>query len=114
MHNVLKQRLGAVRYSQDATRTVSNHLIEIIEVLGIEAARNALMKVSFFSSVPVKYTPLFTPPMDWQVASGTLSCGPSTLVQCCSYCGGSFLKICGTIVRMYVILARGVLSCSPM
>lgn len=28
----------------DATRTVSNHLIEIIEVLGIEAARNALMK----------------------------------------------------------------------
>ncbi len=31
--------------SVDATRTVSNHLIEIIEVLGIEAARNALMKV---------------------------------------------------------------------
>lgn len=31
--------------SVDPTRTVSNHLIEIIEVLGIEAARNALMKV---------------------------------------------------------------------
>ena len=30
----------------DYTRTVSNHLIEIIDVLGIEAARNALMKVS--------------------------------------------------------------------
>ena len=29
----------------DYTRTVSNHLIEIIDVLGIEAARNALMKV---------------------------------------------------------------------
>lgn len=29
----------------DPTRTVSNHLIEIIDVLGIEAARNALMKV---------------------------------------------------------------------
>ena len=29
----------------DYTRTVSNHLMEIIEVLGIEAARNALMKV---------------------------------------------------------------------
>ena len=30
----------------DAMRTVSNHLIEIIDVLGIEAARNALMKVA--------------------------------------------------------------------
>ena len=30
----------------DYTHTVSNHLIEIIDVLGIEAARNALMKVS--------------------------------------------------------------------
>ena len=29
----------------DYTRTVSNHLIEIIDVLGIEAGRNALMKV---------------------------------------------------------------------
>ncbi len=31
----------------DYTRTVSNHLIEIIDVLGIEAGRNALMKVRF-------------------------------------------------------------------
>ncbi|GFH17712.1 DNA-directed RNA polymerase subunit, partial [Haematococcus lacustris] len=28
----------------DATRTTSNHLIEIISVLGIEAVRNALLK----------------------------------------------------------------------
>ena len=28
----------------DYTRTVSNHLIEVIDVLGIEAARNALLK----------------------------------------------------------------------
>ena len=28
----------------DATRTVSNHLVEIIDVLGIEAARLALLK----------------------------------------------------------------------
>lgn len=35
----------------DPTRTVSNHLIEIIDVLGIEAARNALMKVYGFVSI---------------------------------------------------------------
>ena len=28
----------------DATRTVSNHLVEVIDVLGIEAARGALLK----------------------------------------------------------------------
>ena len=28
----------------DATRTVSNHLVEIIDVLGIEAARLALLR----------------------------------------------------------------------
>lgn len=28
----------------DHTRTISNHLVEIIEVLGIEAVRNALLK----------------------------------------------------------------------
>ena len=29
----------------DYTRTVSNHIIDIIDVLGIEAARAALLKV---------------------------------------------------------------------
>lgn len=37
----------------DPTRTVSNHLIEIIDVLGIEAARNALMKVHRLFRRPV-------------------------------------------------------------
>ena len=31
----------------DYTRTVSNHIIDIIDVLGIEAARAALLKVCF-------------------------------------------------------------------
>ncbi len=31
----------------DYTRTVSNHIIDIIDVLGIEAARAALLKVGF-------------------------------------------------------------------
>ena len=29
----------------DHTQTISNHLVEIIEVLGIEAVRSALLKV---------------------------------------------------------------------
>ena len=32
----------------DYTRTVSNHIIDIIDVLGIEAARAALLKVPCF------------------------------------------------------------------
>ena len=37
----------------DYTRTVSNHLIEIIDVLGIEAGRNALMKVHAFLTIRI-------------------------------------------------------------
>ena len=36
----------------DYTRTVSNHIIDIIDVLGIEAARAALLKVPQLSSFP--------------------------------------------------------------
>lgn len=34
----------------DYTRTVSNHIIDIIDVLGIEAARAALLKVKILKS----------------------------------------------------------------
>ena len=36
----------------DYTRTVSNHIIDIIDVLGIEAARAALLKVLPYSNLP--------------------------------------------------------------
>lgn len=40
----------------DYTRTVSNHIIDIIDVLGIEAARAALLKVIQQSPSPCTIT----------------------------------------------------------
>jgi len=77
----------------DATRTVSNHLVEIIDVLGIEAARLALLRemrgvIEFDGScaaraAPRALAPLLCLPGCRRDAQGLSAVIQSTVGQCC-------------------------------
>lgn len=79
----------------DPTRTVSNHLIEIIDVLGIEAARNALMKVRI--SAPLhQFRECFWPDL-WLLSAQLCPCSIRLSSARCLCCAGLFVIRCGLL-----------------